>query len=1518
MASRRRSEERLRDIGQVNASIVSLGQLGQILENDGSPHPAGAPLRDDAATPTPATMQAQQDAPAPAPRRRRRTIVRRDEGLIRRPTVTSREEGRALGLSRGASMRRVNVWDGMSFSHLACDLSYPKNTQRSSWTPDLPDQGDAPPPFPFPTTSTSRLPPTFDADPAASPTSSATALPPDHPEGVGGRPRSPPPTWEQAVGLAPLPHPPAQPPSATTRPPVTHSQPQPQPLFTVTELPESPGPSTPRPRSPAAGSNAATPRLSLAIPSLFVSGAGSGPPSPTSTHYASAPTSPVHTAENSDEEDAGGHGEADDRPDRKMWNADLLAGYTLEERVRREVARRKLRETEMGVDEAEATVTPVISDTVQAETPLPRPDLTKSVPPTDPLPVESSSLSQPSASTPPQRSTTPAAPPAVSVEPKQETAKEDDVEQPAKRRRSSKLAATNEAGTLTPGSAKKRTVKRRTSAKAPPTAEELPSTSKTPANERDTRGQPLTAVSSSGAEPRVSTPIVPEQEKPANSDTPAVKADEGGSAPEGHATQLIEVALSSKPASQVEGKASVPGPSEEEPAIQEATPLSPSHTEPVTTAPTTAPELSEEPPVPIHTEKSQLDPSPRLAASGPSQSTENDNMPIPAKSPQSTSLEVSTQQSAIPPPPPIALPSLTVQSPPRDTTAPPIKEDRATQIADPIVSPSARLSPVVLGARVDSSPKMSSTSPIDRRSSASAPPVAQEAGLGQALLSGTNPESITRTASVGGPEEEAPLRIDRSGSESNTPPIASVKQSTPSESRQESVPAAGISKADPMPPAALETSRLTSPPVKIPVREESPPPKAGRKRSVVEMPRRLSAVESKATDVSTPTLSLNSPPPSPVLRPTASAPPSRTQKSIDASQPPPSSPREQAKETRAPSNAPAQAIEEVRPLEAKSNKAPAAITEPPRLILRTPDAASQPSGELIPQTAPIAALSPIELPMTDSPTSEVLVKSTKEKDAETTLPVPEPASDAQSQAGSDTIVETGQPTRKLTRGKAIRRSSSGLNYSGSTASRNSRRSSQTHVPLFSSPNLGSSPRAEPAAEQVSPISPPPPSIEDGLEPERMTFAHRKSAPEIPSLQQLSNARRQRQSADLTGREIEQRFRMTARGRPLAEEQAGVALSETPLPPHREAALRRRELLAGSMDTTRSHSAGPPVLPPMNAASHVPPPLLIDFDEPAPSGGFRPGAPQLSPSAEDLFQIFQRATVPGTQTAESSSQAAARAAEISKSRVEQQGVASSSVVEGSSAEVPRKRPPPPPPPSKTRLVDDGPVDVSQVPLRVTPSAETATVTRSGVESLARSLTTERAPPMPTRRPPPPPPLPPGARHGYPLAPPPLPARPPPPPFVNRPGHLRTLSALSNSDTASSLSDVQSQLSSLPPLPIIWKNDAGTLIRTASRPRGPRPAPPIPPRPWAKTVTETLEVDRPPPRPLGDRTHSDNVPLLPSLDEEDALRSPLRAASMGNLRATAESPRSPIEYTDLDVLVSRLEGSGREYEVSPDSV
>jgi len=92
-ASRRRSEDRLRDLGQVNSSVMSLGLLGQIMETD----------------PTP------EEAPVPPSGRRRRRVVRGEQGSTRRATVTSREEGLALGLARGASMRRTNVWDGEVF-----------------------------------------------------------------------------------------------------------------------------------------------------------------------------------------------------------------------------------------------------------------------------------------------------------------------------------------------------------------------------------------------------------------------------------------------------------------------------------------------------------------------------------------------------------------------------------------------------------------------------------------------------------------------------------------------------------------------------------------------------------------------------------------------------------------------------------------------------------------------------------------------------------------------------------------------------------------------------------------------------------------------------------------------------------------------------------------------------------------------------------------------------------------------------------------------------------------------------------------------------------------------------------------------------------------------------------------------------------------------------------------------------------------------------------------------------------
>ncbi|WWD20580.1 hypothetical protein CI109_105056 [Kwoniella shandongensis] len=270
----RRSEERLRDLRQVNPSLSSLGQLGQILESGRLPD-----------TPE------EEQRPETTQQRRRRRVVRNEAGgLTRRPTVSSREEGRALGLARGASMRRTNVWD------------------------DIPEAGEPPPPFPFPTTSTNRLPPAFplpvddrnesDNTPRAS---SPVNVPP--PE----RPRSPPPTFEQAIGLSPSPHmltttsaPPT--PQPTTRPTLSLSTTLPAPVSHPTEDADTP-------------TSAST-------------------SSPTSSHFVSAPSSPTRTVVTLDDEDL----TEEERSDRRMWNADLLAGYSLEERVRREMGRRKTRE----------------------------------------------------------------------------------------------------------------------------------------------------------------------------------------------------------------------------------------------------------------------------------------------------------------------------------------------------------------------------------------------------------------------------------------------------------------------------------------------------------------------------------------------------------------------------------------------------------------------------------------------------------------------------------------------------------------------------------------------------------------------------------------------------------------------------------------------------------------------------------------------------------------------------------------------------------------------------------------------------------------------------------------------------------------------------------------------------------------------------------------------------------------------------------------------------------------------
>ena len=101
---RNQSRERLREISSgANASVMSLGVVGRIL---GAEPTSSIPLPENGTGPMPDQVAS----------RRRRRIVRGDDGPRRRLTVSSREEGRAIGLARGASMRRVNVWDGKSCS----------------------------------------------------------------------------------------------------------------------------------------------------------------------------------------------------------------------------------------------------------------------------------------------------------------------------------------------------------------------------------------------------------------------------------------------------------------------------------------------------------------------------------------------------------------------------------------------------------------------------------------------------------------------------------------------------------------------------------------------------------------------------------------------------------------------------------------------------------------------------------------------------------------------------------------------------------------------------------------------------------------------------------------------------------------------------------------------------------------------------------------------------------------------------------------------------------------------------------------------------------------------------------------------------------------------------------------------------------------------------------------------------------------------------------------------------------
>ena len=129
-----------------------------------------------------------------------------------------------------------------------------------------------------------------------------------------------------------------------------------------------------------------------------------------------------------------------------------------------------------------------------------------------------------------------------------------------------------------------------------------------------------------------------------------------------------------------------------------------------------------------------------------------------------------------------------------------------------------------------------------------------------------------------------------------------------------------------------------------------------------------------------------------------------------------------------------------------------------------------------------------------------------------------------------------------------------------------------------------------------------------------------------------------------------------------------------------------------------------------------------------------------------------------------------------------------------------------------------------------------------------------------------------------------------------------------------------------IPLAGAGEWKRFDRSPHRPRGPRPPPPPSrARTWAKVAAGQMDNDGQ--RPGNDRTHSTGSLVIDThthpLDEDggSSVRSPNRSISEQNLHsagatrgARARAARSP-EYTDLDVFVSRLEGSGREYEVCP---
>jgi hypothetical protein len=490
---------------------------------------------------------------------------------------------------------------------------------------------------------------------------------------------------------------------------------------------------------------------------------------------------------------------------------------------------------------------------------------------------------------------------------------------------------------------------------------------------------------------------------------------------------------------------------------------------------------------------------------------------------------------------------------------------------------------------------------------------------------------------------------------------------------------------------------------------------------------------------------------------------------------------------------------------------------------------------------------------------------------------------AESEEVNSTEPSTSAPTRKLTRGKAIRRSSSGLIKTLTPSSP----SEVVAAPLFSAArfDFGKSQTTE----------------------SDRSFVHRASAPEVHSFVNDKRGKDDRRGDHgfkvLGGRRLGDPPLNPIKQKEV--ETTNSAESEV-IPPHREAALLRRESILAKYvrpppppsSSTSKPLPPDPKISPIARRESLPSGPLIDFSDydhdSISNTSHHPEIPGLVAANAELLELLeQEASLP-----QSSSQAASKAQLVEDLKAQLQSIGEESRERTPPPLPPRtqpithvqgaikKKPPPPPPPIRARNWTSG-QKISIAETATSPITPRPSIRRPNLNE--GSPTRKQPPPIPTRRPPPPPPQ-------------------PPPLF-------RAISEVTS--TTSSLFDGEnsqtstSTIAPLPPKPPLWRGlSSGKFDRSPQKPRGPRPAPPAPRRSWARVVSD---------HPL-DRTHSEEVLSLNNVDDgdhQDELTSPTRSTSEMDLSRPVVRPRRVAEYTDLDVFVSRLEGSGREYEVSPSS-